>query len=171
MRRLPLALLLFSLSVAPLVAQRARGTAPAADLDAYIARALRTFDVPGMAVTIVKDGKVLLAKGYGVRRLGDTAPVDADTRFGIGDNTKKLVLKMDATPGMIADVTHFERDVFSVHWRDRTLKADAYLWFQLDRDGDIELARMEAQSYDVRRSFNFQDLQLRPARAGLRRRP
>jgi Domain of unknown function (DUF3471)/Beta-lactamase len=84
---------------------------------------------------------------------------------------EKLVLRMDATPGMIADVTHFERDVFSVHWRDRTLKADAYLWFQLDRDGDIELARMEAQSYDVRRSFNFQDLRLRPARAGLRRRP
>ncbi len=82
-----------------------------------------------------------------------------------------LVLKMDATPGMIADVTHFERDVFSVRWRDRTLKADAYLWFQLDRDGDIELARMEAQSYDVHRLFNFQDLRLRPARPGLRRRP
>lgn len=56
--------------------------------DAYVAQVLRAFTVPGAAVAIVKDGKVVLAKGYGVRRLGDTAPVDARTRFGIASNTK-----------------------------------------------------------------------------------
>ena len=40
------------------------------DLDAYVARVLTTFDVPGISVAVVKDGKVVLAKGYGVRKLG-----------------------------------------------------------------------------------------------------
>src|SRR5262249_21952808 len=47
-----------------------------------------TFEVPGLALTVVKDGKVAVAKGYGVRRLGDPAPVDSKTLFGIASNTK-----------------------------------------------------------------------------------
>ncbi|MGZ5488357.1 MAG: serine hydrolase [Candidatus Aminicenantales bacterium] len=58
------------------------------DFDAVVARAMKTFDVPGMAVAVVKDGQVVLAKGYGVRKLGETAPVDARTLFGIASNTK-----------------------------------------------------------------------------------
>jgi len=61
---------------------------PPADLDAYVANSMKTFDVPGIAVAIVKDGKVVVAKGYGVRKLGDPAPVDERTMFGIGSNTK-----------------------------------------------------------------------------------
>jgi CubicO group peptidase (beta-lactamase class C family) len=61
---------------------------PPADLDAYVARDMRTFDVPGIAIAIVKDGKVVLAKGYGVRKMGEAAPVDENTLFGIGSNTK-----------------------------------------------------------------------------------
>ena len=57
-------------------------------LDAYIQRVMQTFTVPGLSVAIVKDGKVMLAKGYGVRRMGDRAPVDARTRFGVASNTK-----------------------------------------------------------------------------------
>src|SRR4051812_16201338 len=49
---------------------------------------METFTVPGLSVAIVKDGKVVLAKGYGVRRMGDPTPVDARTRFGIASNTK-----------------------------------------------------------------------------------
>jgi CubicO group peptidase (beta-lactamase class C family) len=41
-----------------------------------------------MAVAVVKDGQVVLAKGYGVRRSGEPEPVDADTLFGIASNTK-----------------------------------------------------------------------------------
>src|SRR5580692_9394030 len=61
---------------------------PPADLDAYVARDMKTFDVPGIALAIVKDGKVVLAKGYGVRKLGDPTPIDENTLFGIGSNTK-----------------------------------------------------------------------------------
>lgn len=63
-------------------------TAPPADLDAYVQRVMRTFEVPGVAVTIVKDGRPIVAKGYGVRRLGEPTPVDARTLFGIASNTK-----------------------------------------------------------------------------------
>ena len=49
---------------------------------------MRTFEVPGLALAIVKDDAVVVAKGYGVRKLGDPAPVDARTLFGIASNTK-----------------------------------------------------------------------------------
>ena len=62
--------------------------APLQDLGAYVARALKEFDVPGIGLAIVKDGKVILAKGYGVRRVGDSAPVDEQTLFGIASNSK-----------------------------------------------------------------------------------
>src|SRR5229473_3986672 len=80
-------------AIALLLALLCAGTAfaqnaPPADLDAYVARVLKTFDVPGLSVAIVKDGKVVVAKGYGVRKLGDAAPVDENTLFGIGSNTK-----------------------------------------------------------------------------------
>jgi len=74
----------------------AQNTLPS-DLDSYIARVLKTFEVPGLAVAIVKDGKVVLAKGYGVRKLGETTPVDEKTLFGIGSNTKAFTSAALAT--------------------------------------------------------------------------
>ncbi len=56
--------------------------------DAWVERTRTTFDVPGIAVAIVRDGEVVLARGYGVRALGDEAPVDAHTLFAIASNTK-----------------------------------------------------------------------------------
>ncbi len=83
-RRLHIAgLLLVLLSVASFAQ-----TAPPADLDAYVARVMKEFEVPGIAVAIVKDGKVVLAKGYGVRELGRPEPVTEYTKFGIASNTK-----------------------------------------------------------------------------------
>jgi CubicO group peptidase (beta-lactamase class C family) len=58
------------------------------DLDAYVGRVMQTFKVPGVSLAIVKDGNVVVAKGYGVRKLGEPAPVDAKTLFGIASNTK-----------------------------------------------------------------------------------
>ena len=69
-------------------AQALAQTGAPPDLDAYVARALKEFEVPGLAVAIVKDGKVELVKGYGVRKLGEPAPVDEQTLFGIASNTK-----------------------------------------------------------------------------------
>lgn len=58
------------------------------DIDTWVARAMKTFDVPGLGLAIVKDGNVVLAKGYGVRKLGAPEPVNGQTLFGIASNTK-----------------------------------------------------------------------------------
>lgn len=78
-------------------AQTPASNAPPADLDAYVASSMKTFDVPGMAVAIVKDGKILVAKGYGVRKLGDPTAVDEFTMFAIGSNTKAFTTAALAT--------------------------------------------------------------------------
>ena len=84
-----LPLLLVALA-APLAAQRppAPVTTLPKDLDRYVEQAMREFGVPGLALAVVKDGKVVLARGYGVRTLGAPDKVDAQTQFGIASNTK-----------------------------------------------------------------------------------
>jgi CubicO group peptidase (beta-lactamase class C family) len=57
-------------------------------LETYIARALAAEKIPGIAVCIVKDGKVVLMKGYGVKEVGKPEQVDENTLFMIGSNTK-----------------------------------------------------------------------------------
>ena len=71
-------------------AASAAAAAPPADLDAYVARALNTFGAPGMSVAVVQDGRVAVAKGYGVRRLGSKQPVDTHTSFPIGSESKAI---------------------------------------------------------------------------------
>ncbi len=63
-----------------------------ADIDRLAQRIQQRFAVPGMSVAIVKDGKVLFAKGYGVREAGKADKVDAETLFGIGSNTKAFTV-------------------------------------------------------------------------------
>ncbi|MDB5253493.1 MAG: serine hydrolase [Flaviaesturariibacter sp.] len=58
------------------------------DIDAYVKEGLKDWDLPGLSVVIVKDGKVVLQKGYGVRDIKTNAPVDANTLFMIASNTK-----------------------------------------------------------------------------------
>src|SRR4051812_18103785 len=57
-------------------------------IDVYVSRALTNWRIPGVAVCIVKDGKVVLMKGYGVKELGLPERVDENTLFMIGSNTK-----------------------------------------------------------------------------------
>ena len=58
------------------------------DFDAYVVRALDRLQTPGAAIAVVKNGRVVFAKGYGVRARGDTGRVDAHTLFQIASNTK-----------------------------------------------------------------------------------
>lgn len=97
--------LLLVLCVQPLLAQNA----PPADLDGYVARVMKSFDVPGLSVAIVKEGKVVWAKGYGVRKLGEPTPVDENTLFGIGSNTKAF------TSAALATLV----DAGKISWDDR----------------------------------------------------
>ena len=52
------------------------------------------FEVPGVAIGIVQDGKVVLSRGFGVRELGKPDLVTGDTRFMIASNTKALTTLM-----------------------------------------------------------------------------
>ena len=91
-RRVLLAALAVALALAgatsvPAQPAPAVGALPA-DFDAYVQRVMKSFDVPGLAVAVVKDNGVVLARGYGVRKMGDPVLVDAKTLFGIASNTK-----------------------------------------------------------------------------------
>lgn len=57
-------------------------------VDQLVAKTLETFNVPGVAVGIVKDGKVVLAKGYGVSNIMTGEKVNSSTNFGIASNSK-----------------------------------------------------------------------------------
>ncbi len=64
--------------------------AAVAQLDALAADILRRSNIPGMAVAVVKDGKTVYAKGFGVRRIGAPEPVDADTVFQLASMSKPI---------------------------------------------------------------------------------
>ncbi|MGZ5446107.1 MAG: serine hydrolase [Thermoanaerobaculia bacterium] len=61
-----------------------------ADFDAFINGALKPWDVPGIAIAVVADGKVVYAKGFGQRNVEKTLPMTADTLLPIGSITKSF---------------------------------------------------------------------------------
>ncbi len=61
---------------------------PLRELDAYIEKNLAAWEVPGLAISVIKDDAIIFSKGYGVRRLGSTDMVDERTVFAIGSNSK-----------------------------------------------------------------------------------
>lgn len=77
-----------------------------------------------------------------------------------------LVIRMTKTPSMVGDLIHWQYDTFVARWRDRELRADAYITFALTPDGGIDQAKMAPTSPLVDFSFDFQDLLLSPVPAG-----
>ncbi len=71
-----------------LPAQDGPTAAQLAEFDGFVEAVRKQFDVPGIAVAIVKDGRVVMERGYGVREMGKPAKVDAHTMFAIASNTK-----------------------------------------------------------------------------------
>src|SRR3984957_14426756 len=69
-------------------------------IDSLVGRTLRAFDVPGIAVCVIKDGKGVHSKGYGVRSLDKRQPGGGHTLFGIASNSKAFTT---AALGMLVD--------------------------------------------------------------------
>ena len=69
---------------APVIAM----AAPPADTDAYVARAMTSFGVPGLSLAIVENGKTVTAKGYGVTDINTKKPLDAHSAIPIGSESK-----------------------------------------------------------------------------------
>jgi CubicO group peptidase (beta-lactamase class C family) len=121
-RRMATVVLLFACWSAGVAAQTRRpAPMPASlqDFDAYVESVRKTFDVPGIAVAIVKDGQVLLERGYGVRELDKPARVDAHTLFAIASNTKAFT---SASLSILADEGKLDLD-------DRVI--DHLPWFRM----------------------------------------
>ena len=78
-----------------------------ADFDQYAAKARADWKIPGMAVGIVKDGKLVFAKGYGVKTLGGNDPVTENTLFQIGSTSKAFTSTLAA---MLVDEGKFKWD-------------------------------------------------------------
>lgn len=66
-------------------------------LSAFVAKAQRQLQVPGVALGVLEHDQVVLAEGHGLRRLGEPARIDADTLFMVGSTTKPLTSLLLAT--------------------------------------------------------------------------
>ena len=88
-------------------------------LEEQILRAVDTFNVPGLAVGIIKNGEVVFAKGFGVKSTENATPVDTETLFGVASLSKAFTA---AAIGILVDEG-------KVDWNDRVV--DHLPWFKL----------------------------------------
>lgn len=109
-------LALFVLLLAPALAAQ---QVDVAALDAHFAKAQAEWPVPGLSVAIVKDGRIVLEKGYGVRDIRGRDPVDEHTLYAIASNSKAF------TAAALAQ----QVDAGKLSWDDRVL--DLLPWFRL----------------------------------------
>ncbi len=100
------------LSLILLASCTAFGQLTTAQIDELVARTLKTFDVPGIAVAIVKDGQVIHSKGYGIRSIVSKEPVNENTLFGIASNSKAFTT---AALAMLVDEG-------KINWDDKVIK-------------------------------------------------
>jgi CubicO group peptidase (beta-lactamase class C family) len=178
-RRFAFAGSLLSFAFTAAVAQSRQVADPLAGLDAYTAKAVADWKVPGLAIAVVKDGRIVFARGYGVRELGKPAPVDTQTLFAIGSTTKAMT---SASLGMLVDEG-------KLHWDDKVTKilpgfqlADPYvtreltvrdllthraglpnadvLWYRADNSAEEVLRRVRfaEPAYSFRSSFIYQNI-------------
>lgn len=81
-------------------------------IDEVVEKTIKTFDVPGIAVAVVKDGKIVHAKGYGVKSIITKQKVDENTLFGIASNSKAFT---SAALAMLVDEG-------KIKWDDKVVK-------------------------------------------------
>lgn len=82
------------------------------EIDQLVERTMKTFHVPGMAVAVIKDGKVVHSKGYGVSSLNTGKKVDENTLFGIASNSKAFTA---ATLAILVDEK-------KLSWNDKVIQ-------------------------------------------------
>ncbi len=92
---------------------------PIRDIEPFITEVRSTFEVPGLALAVVKDGRVVLAQGFGVKDVGTGEGVTSETLFGIASNSKAFT---GAALGILVEQGKLE-------W-DRPV-VDYMPWFQL----------------------------------------
>lgn len=167
-------LLLCSLSV---IAQNL--TSQIQTFDTYAEKAMQSWQMPGMAVAIVKDGQIIFKKGYGTRQLGTTNVVNTQTQFACASTTKAMTavcmaMLIDAGKATWDDPVSKYLPEFLLYdpyvTRDLRIRdlfthnsgvgnAD-FLWSVMNVSGDEVLRKMQqvTPSYALRSSFIYQNI-------------
>jgi CubicO group peptidase (beta-lactamase class C family) len=153
--------------------------APLATLDAYVVKAMREWEVPGVAIAVVKGDSVVYARGFGVRTLGRPDAVDERTLFAIGSATKAFTA---TAVGMLVDdgkvrwddpvaqylggfqlydpyATRELRVRDALSHRSGLARGDL-LWYgtSYDRDEILRRVRHLRPSWSLRSSFGYQNI-------------
>jgi len=153
--------------------------APLGGFDEYVNKALRDWEVPGVAIAVVKDGRLVLAKGYGVRKLGEPAPVTERTLFAIGSTSKAFTA---ASVAMLVDEGKLKWDDPATKYLPSFELYDPYvtreltvrdllshrsglgvadlLWYgtEYDRDEILRRARYLKPASSLRSTFGYQNV-------------
>jgi CubicO group peptidase (beta-lactamase class C family) len=149
------------------------------ELDAYIAKGMRDWEIPGLTVAVVRNDSVLFAKGYGVRKLGAPGNVDALTQFGIMSTTKAftaLAVAMLVDSGKVAWDDPITKHLPEFQFRDPFLTREAtvkdllthniglgnadLMWARgdLTRAEILRRVRYLPQAYSLRSGFIYQNV-------------
>ena len=147
-------------------------------LDNYVKRGMKDAQIPGLALAVIKDGKVVVMKGYGVRELGKNDPVDENTLFMIASNSKLFtatsIAKLEAEKKLSLDdkvskyIPRYKvydedvsrmitiRDLLSHHLGTKTFQGDFTFWnSNLSRQEVITRMRLLKPVQQFRKDFGY----------------
>ena len=150
-------------------------------LDKYFAKAQKEWNIPGFSIGIIKDGKVVLAKGYGLLEAGKKQKTDENTLYAIASNTKAFI---SAAIGILVDegqldwddpvkkyLPYFEMydDYVTEHTTIRdllchraglgTFSGDV-IWYKSNYNAEESIKRIKyvPQAYDFRAAYGYSNL-------------
>lgn len=151
------------------------------EVDKYIQRASIDWKVPGMAVAIVKDGKIIYAKGFGVLEEGKKQKVDENSLFAIASNTKAFVSaslahlvwekKINWNDKVVSFLPYFElydnyttnettlKDILSHRTGLGTFSGDV-IWYKSEYSAEevIKHVKYVPQAYSFRAGYGYSNL-------------
>jgi CubicO group peptidase (beta-lactamase class C family) len=147
-------------------------------LDGYIEKGIEDWQVPGLSIVIVKNGKVVWMKGYGVKNIETKKPVDENTLFMIASNTKLFtgsslaMLESDGKISLDDQITKYFpayrlydststklvsiRDMLSHHIGTKTFEGDFTFWnTSLSREEIMRRMRYLIPPFHFRQEFGY----------------
>jgi len=150
-------------------------------LDEYLAKSLKEWRIPGMAVAVVQGDSIAFAKGYGIKEFGKAGKVDSKTLFSVASNTKSFTAaalsqlvdegKLDWDDKVIEYLPWFKmynnyvtgeitvRDLLCHRSGLKTFSGDL-LWYETDYSQDevIKRARFLKPEYGFRAHFGYSNI-------------
>ena len=157
----------------------AQAREPFVGFDAYVNAAIKTWNVPGLAIAIVRNDSVIYAKGYGVQDVNKRTPVDERTIFAIGSSSKAFTA---ASIAMLVDEKKVELDAAATKYLSNFQLSDPYVtreitvrdllshrsglargelaWYGsgFDRDEIVRRVRFLQPSWSLRSQFGYQNI-------------